>query len=274
MLELSNANIAVEILDPHTDQERFGVRYCTGGSIFQVTDQQQGHLLTGPTYPHSFNWFDGQGIPDAFNLRPLQLPGTTSQEALIIGIGLCDLHQKHILELCHWNIDSTPSAITMHTTQQHGSYALDLERSVRLHERSILSHTRLKNTGAAFIPVCWFPHPFFPHPKTDELCRINIPFSIPEQAEHYSISASGFLSRKDWDWDDIKGHYQALDHVAQTNLVVIQRHPILGMLSATCSYVPSFLPVWGNPFTFSWEPFLEHIVASGQTLEWSISYDF
>ena len=266
--------LRVNILDPHRDQDRFGVRYCTGGYIFQVEDTQHGPLLSGPTYPHSFNWFDGQGIPDAFNLRPLQLPDSTNPQALIIGIGMCDLEQKRVLELCSWDIENSPEAIGMRTTQQYGSYALVLERRVSLHGRSVISSSRLTNTGATFLPVCWFPHPFFPHPKTDELCRLNIPFSIPEYAEHYGISASGYLTRKNWNWGDVKGHYQALDHTAQTKLVIMQRHPLLGMLGATCSYIPTFFPVWGNPFTFSWEPFLERMIASGQSLEWSISYDF
>lgn len=273
MLQLSNATLQVDILDPQADQERFGVRYCTGGYIFQVEDSQHGPLLSGPTYPRSFNWFDGQGIPDAFNLRPLRQP-ESAEQALIIGIGMCDLQQKRILEPCAWDIMSSATAIQMRTSQQYASYALVLERRVSLHERSVISHTRLENTGEAFIPVCWFPHPFFPHPQTDELCRLNIDYTLPATAQYYTISASGYLARKDWDWNDARGHYQALDHSAHTNLVIMQRHPLLGMLGATCSYVPSFFPVWGNPFTFSWEPFLERMLASGQSLEWSISYDF
>jgi hypothetical protein len=55
---------------------------------------------------------------------------------------------------------------------------------------------------------------------------------------------------------------------------LLQRHPTLGMVSAACSYVPDFFPIWGNPLTFSWEPFLERTVASGQTLTWWIDYTF
>ena len=74
MYELRNNSLSVTILDPLADQERFGVRYCTGGYIYQVEDARHGPLLSGPTYPDSFNWFDGQGIPDAFNLSPLRDP--------------------------------------------------------------------------------------------------------------------------------------------------------------------------------------------------------
>ena len=71
MYSLKNESLEVSILDPLADQQRFGTRYCTGGYIFQVVDPKLGDLLSGPTYPDSFNVFDGQGIPDAFNLSPL-----------------------------------------------------------------------------------------------------------------------------------------------------------------------------------------------------------
>ncbi|MGA1198082.1 MAG: hypothetical protein ACO36I_16465, partial [Candidatus Latescibacterota bacterium] len=67
MITLKNETLEISILDPVADQERFGTRYCTGGYIFQVTDTKHGNLLSGPTYPNSFNWFDVQGMPDAFN---------------------------------------------------------------------------------------------------------------------------------------------------------------------------------------------------------------
>src|SRR4026208_1564929 len=74
MYTLTSEFLEVSILDPLADQERFGTRYCTGGYIFQIMDRRHGALLSGPTYPDSFNWFDGQGIPDAFNLSPLSEP--------------------------------------------------------------------------------------------------------------------------------------------------------------------------------------------------------
>ena len=96
MFELKNAALEVQLLDPVEDRERFGVRYCTGGYIFQVRDHRHGNLLSGPTYPDSFNWFDGQGIPDAFHLQPLRDPESQDALALILGIGLCDPVAKEV----------------------------------------------------------------------------------------------------------------------------------------------------------------------------------
>jgi hypothetical protein len=57
-------------------------------------------------------------------------------------------------------------------------------------------------------------------------------------------------------------------------LVVLQRHPVLGLAAAVCSYAPDYFPIWGNPNTFSWEPFLERTIGMGQALEWWIDYEF
>src|SRR5215467_14433079 len=107
MYMLTNDELQVSILDPVADQARFGTRYCTGGYIFQITDANRGPLLAGPTYPASFNWFDGQGIPDAFNLHPLCEPTAANTMALIIGVGACELQQKQVMEFCRW--ETTPA---------------------------------------------------------------------------------------------------------------------------------------------------------------------
>jgi hypothetical protein len=271
MYTLSSDAVDVSILDPVADQQRFGPRYCTGGYIFQVEDRQHGPLLSGPTYPHDFNWFDGQGIPDAFNLGPLREPAATSSLALIIGVGVCDLQANKVVEFCRWEVQQQGASITMRTTQTYEQFALELERTVTLHYRTVRSSTRLKNMGTLPIPIRWFPHPFFPHPQTDELCRFNIPVSMPADSS-YELAENGFIRRKNWPWKE--GHFQSLDHAAQTSLVVLQRHPSVGLVAATCSYVPSFFPIWGNPYTFSWEPYLERTIMRGQELAWSIDYDF
>jgi hypothetical protein len=270
MYSLKNESLEVLILDPSADQDRFGVRYCTGGYIFQIVDSQLGNLLSGPTYPDSFNWFDGQGIPDAFNLSPLreQAAGPT---ALIIGIGLCNLQTKQVAEFCRWEVQQDPAQLRMQTRQAGQGFALELERTIILHRRTVRSITRLKNTGQPPIPVRWFPHPFFPQPDTDELCRFNIGVSFPANPG-YELAENGFICRKGWPWQE--GRYQALDHNAQTNLVILQKHPALGLVAATCSYVPSFFPIWGNRQTFSWEPFFERTLAAGQETTWWIDYDF
>ncbi len=272
MFTLKNDELEVTLLDPVADRERFHTRYCAGGYIFQITDARHGPLLTGPTYPESFNTFDGQGIPDAFNLGPLREPGSATTESLIIGIGVCDLKEDRVISFSKWDVELGDQTICMTTNQSYQGYSLELTRTVALHGRTIHSAVHLKNTSARAIPVCWFPHPFYPQPESDELCRFNVPVSFPEN-DGYELGGNGFIYRKNWPWA-YAGPYQALDHNAQTNLVVLQRHPALGMVSAICSYVPALLPIWGNANTISWEPFFEKTAAAGQELNWWIDYIF
>lgn len=270
MFTLTNETLTVSLLDPVADQERFGPRYCTGGYIFQIIDSQHGELLTGPTYPESFNWFDGQGIPDGFNLSPLR-DQPDSELALILGIGLCNLEAKRVVEFCTWQIEQTQSAFRFRTAHSFEGFGCDLERTVELHHRTVRSTTHVTNTGSRPLPIRWFPHPFFPQPASDELCRINLPVSFPD-TPHYEIASSGFIARGGWPWQE--GYFQALDHGATMPLMIIQKHPLLGLVAGTCSYVPGFFPIWGNPHTFSWEPFFERTVDIGQATHWSIDYDF
>ena len=271
MYSLKNDVLDVSVLDPLADQDRFGSRYCTGGYIFQVTDARLGPLLSGPTYPDSFNWFDGQGIPDAFNRGSLREPDATSSEALVIGVGVCDLQADRVTAFCRWEVQRRASEICMRTEQAFQEFAVELTRTVRLHGRTVRAAAHLKNTGKQAVPMRWFPHPFFPHPGTDDLCRFNVPVRFPENPA-YALAENGFICRKGWPWTD--GHYQALDHDARTHLVVLQRHPVLGLMAATCSYVPGFFPIWGNARTFSWEPYFERTLAPGQETAWWIDYDF
>ena len=282
MYTLKNDTLEIALLDPVADRKRLGTRYCTAGYIYSVTDARHGELMSGPTYPDSFNVFDGQGIPDSFNLSPLLAwPGPKHPQqplpevpkdahALVLGIGVCDLDTSTVVTWCDWDVEVEPTVIKMSTHHDFRGYRVDLVRAVSLIGRTIRSWTQVRNAGRP-IPIRWFPHPFYPHPETDELIKLNILVTFPENPG-YIMAPSGFISRKNWPWQG--GPYQALDHDAATNLVVLQRHPKLGLVGATCSYVPSFFPIWGNPNTFSWEPFLERSLAPGQETEWWIDYEF
>ena len=269
MLSLRNDALDVQVLDPIADRDRFGVRYCTGGYVFQVRDHELGDLLSGPTYPASFNWFDGQGLPDAFNLNPLRSTKTLG-EAAIIGIGVCDLDARRVISFCDWHVTRATERIQFSTTQAYEDYAFTLDRTVSLFGRTVRSQTQLANTGQSFVPVRWFPHPFYPQTTDGELLWLNTRLRWRDGAGYRRLP-NGFIAR-DGQWNE--GHYLPLDHESTAPLVVLQRHPLLGLVSAQLSYVPAFFPIWGNAFTMSWEPFLERMVAPGTTLDWTIDYTF
>jgi hypothetical protein len=271
MYSLANESLNISILDPIADRRHFGTRYCTGGYVLQIDDAKLGPLLSGAEYPGPFIPFNGQGMPEAFNLSPLRENASTSPNALIIGIGLCDLDKDEVLEFCTWEVEQAPSATVMRTSQAYQGYALVLERAIILNNRTVRSFTRVKNTGKSFFPIRWFPHPFYPQPATDELCRFNFPVTIPENSG-YRLAPSGFIARENW--PEKGGFYLPLDHAMHSPLTVLQKHPVLGLVGGSTSYVPSFFPIWGNHNTFSWEPFFERTLAPNQSAAWWIDYDF
>lgn len=274
MYTLANDALSLSILDPVAEQARLGTRYCSGGYVFEVVDRRLGPLMSGPTYPNEYTHYNGQGIPDAFNLSPLFEAAEGGGQALLIGIGLCDLAQNVVVEHCAWVVAQSEGELTMRTAQAFQRFGLTLERAVRLTGRTVRSATRVDNTGQLPIPIRWFPHPFYPMPAGDELCRFNIAVRFPENPG-YALGANGYVRRKPPAGAPRPGgYYQPLDHEATTNLVVVQKHPALGLAAATCSYVPAFFPIWGNTRTFSWEPFFERTLAPGQGADWWIDYEF
>ena len=272
MLTLNNAHLTVTVLDPVADRDRFGARYCTGGYIFQVTDQRCGDLLSGPTYPHAFNWFDGQGIPDSFRTHLADPNNADNTIELGIGIGQINRASNQVLGFCEWEVNETPNALHFNTTQSYLGWSFELTRELHLARRTLTCTTRLKSKGQAVIPVFWFPHPFFPHYETGECCKFNIPVRLP-QTPGYELLPNGFICQKNLPWDR-RGHFCELDYDKGSPVTILQKHPKLGLIAATCSYVPAYFPIWGNKNTFSFEPYYEQRVGPDEEAVWSVAYDF
>ena len=263
--------------------------------------------------------FDGQGIPDSFNTRPLQphteydAPHQASRmapsPALVIGVGVCDISvdirdatahsdaPTGVIEFCQWDIETTYDTLynlpgrvrtpqptiasaapgLKFSTHQSfaGGYSLTLTRIVSLHGRTVRSETKLENTGGASIPLSWFPHPFFPQSVKmhgSQLCKLNYNAQL-EPCEGYITDSSGWVCAKEPAVGGM-GYLSSIPGADKPPLSILQAHPSLGFVGATCSYHPTFFPIWSNEITFSWEPYLERTVAPGQVEQWSIDYDF
>lgn len=287
MYRLENDQIAVEVLDPVQDVARLGSRYCTGGYIWQVIDHQKGALLTGPEWPKEPNTFDGQGMPDMFFRALGAEDAPVGGEVSCIGVGRVRrtspiepfyvFHNRDVIEFVHWDVgDQTGAetpAVTMRTGHSFRGWAYELERSVTLRGRAVHSHTAIRNLGADSLPVVWFAHPFFPIPAGQVLCRFSIPVSMPENPG-YSVNIDGFVARKaGYDWPH--GWFQQLDYAKSgADMEVTQIHDAVGEVKVTTDFLPSFLPIWGNDKTFSFEPYFTRDLARGEGTAWSITYQF
>ena len=213
----------------------------------------------------------GRESPTPSTSAPCLIREETSPLGLVLGVGVCDLEAREVVDFCTWAVSERPNTLDFRTEHSFHSYSVALERTVTLSGRTIRSWTRLHNHSPMPIPLRWFPHPFYPHPDSDDLIKLNLPVSAIEH-EAYTLGDNGFIARSGWPWSE--GYYLPLDHTPTAPLVVLQRHPLLGLAAAVCSYTPSYIPIWGNPNTFSWEPFLERTVGMGQSLTWWIDYEF
>ena len=275
MLTLKNESLTVSVLDPVADSGRLGTRYCTGGFIFQIEDAARGILLSGPTFPDSYNLFDGQGAPDAFqpHLVVEQDPAGKPSLVLGIGIGLIDPAADRTRDRCTWDIGGGAGTLIFRTAQTAGPWSFKLERRLVLRGRTLRSQTALLNTGTRHIPFQWYPHPFFPLYPGGECCRVSVPITLPDNPG-YELAENGFLVMKDLPWTGNRNHFQLLGHSGDRPVSFLQKHPVTSLASAVCDYVPTRLPVWGNPRTFSFEPYHERNLIAQDEARWSITYDF
>ena len=280
MLALKNDSLTVQVLDPAADMDRLGTRYCTGGFIFQVEDHDgspaRGNLLSGPTYPHSYNLFDGQGAPDAFqpHLVIEQNPDGTPVRVLGIGIGVIDAKANTVAERCAWEVKRGEGVLSFRTTQSAGTWTFDLTRTLTLHGRTLKSETTLSNTGSRHVAFQWYPHPFFPLYPSGECCRMSVPASIPHDSPGYELLDNGFLRMRHLPWTGSENHLQLVDFPGTSPVSFVQKHPLTSLVTAVCDYVPSRIPVWGNRFTFSFEPYYERNLQPTESARWSMTYDF
>jgi hypothetical protein len=240
MLLLENDTLKASVLDPVVDTERLGTRYCSGGYIFQVEDKCVGaNLLAVPAQlsreealrhgqiwegGEGYNVSDGQGLPDTFLGHGMKQE--QDETGLVIGVGLCCGTQ--VVEHCDWTIDTpSPEVLIFTTNHDFRGQKLELTRTVSLHNRTLISKTKLENTGATLAlswvsesyfslfrvsssavcrvsskPLCYpspqckpaphlqYPHPFFPQPTADtnELLKFSVPISVPVDSAAYTIA--------------------------------------------------------------------------------------
>jgi hypothetical protein len=283
MFKLENLLLSIDILDPVADNNLLGSRYCAGGYIFQIRDPEKGDLLAGPTYPNGgYNAFDGQGAPEVFLTALNEDKAKACEDVVVLGVGvvtrtspITPFHARDnpkVREFAKWDVEQAAGEIIMRTRQVFDKWDISIVRSVSLNARTVVSKTELSNSGEAACPLRWFPHPFFPFPKDHVACRFGFPISVPDNAGYF-LNSNGFLALKPgYDWK--KGLYQPIVIEKFYPFSVEQIHPVVGKVFVRCDYAPSFFPVWANNRTFSFEPYLEKQIQSGEAFSWRIEYLF
>lgn len=269
MYEISSDVLKVQILDPEKDTGRFGTRYMTAGFIFQVYDNKGRALLSGPTYPESYNTFDGQGIPDCFNHAPIY----TGEGSLFVvpGIGVCDLKENRIVELSKWHVEKGESSIifsTRYTVRQKDFYMI---RKVSVVGAKISSHTLIDNVGEDIVSVSWYPHPFFPHVSAGPSLSLERGAILDYDTGYYFLENGNLHIRKkeNGGWSS----FQPIHLPGENNLYAVVHADSYDCVITNDFYAHTY-PVWANVNTVSIEPYYENTVFSRRKLSWSMNYEF
>ena len=283
MITLENSELSIAILHPVDDCERLGVRYCAGGYVYQVNDKKSGHLFAGPEFPSPVpSVINGQGMPDVFQFTFFSDPNECPPAKMIIGVGVLDnpMRQKAseshfalpVSEACEWNIHAAADAVSMTTRQSHGGRSLELERTLRLTDRTLASATRLKNIGSSEMLFRWFAHPFFPRMAKDESCRPGFTYVLPECAGYFVDRAGAIGLRENFDWN--AGAYQLLEGMEDEQFCVRARHPLCEAVHVDGDFPLHRVALWANQHTFSIEPFLQRTLQPEEEYAWTLTYRF
>ncbi len=281
MFYLRNQYLTVSILDPISDQDRLGPRFCTGGYIYQVEDSTHGVLCSGPEFPSERPAVtNGQGLPEVFQFTLYDDEREIEGEKLIIGVGLVDKRDPQLpyhlftnsqtKKFCDWQISSDESFIRMEATQAYKQWAFQLAREVRLEGRTISSSTHIKNTSAVATPFRWFAHPFFPLNPDWRCCQFLMPMQLPDNPA-YLIDAQKILAMQSGDhWRE--GYFQLLENCQNENFSAIQFHPQLERIYVSGDFPLLKVAIWANARTFSFEPFYQDTMLAGQEKSWALVY--
>ncbi len=279
MLHLANAALRLDVLDPTSEVDRLGPRFCGGGFIWQIHDLTAGPLLSGPEGPEPHpEPFNGHGLPESFRdrTRSGQTLLWSDNEGLAPGVGRLSRidGQVTLIEPCVWHLISAPEALEFRTTHAAAGHRCALTRRIELAGRRVRSTSHITNDGDQPMHFQWFAHPFFAldaHPAI----TLSVPTASPLAAD------SGFTHQGDritparrYEGKD-DGAFALLDLPPDQPLHAHLTHPRLphGIQFST-TFVPSECPIWINGFTFSIEPYQTLHLAPGATAAWTLTYQF
>ena len=280
MIELANADLRLELLDPEADRDRLGPRFCGGGFIWQVRNHHGNPLLSGPEWPNPApSAFNGQGLPESFRHRTLDGRPLTWRGDVGVALGAGELRvtpegNVQLVTPCRWEITRAPDAIAFTTNHDAAGFHYSVVRRIELDGCTIRSRTWLTNLSSTTpLELEWFAHPFFP--LVDGVARAEItPDAILPDNPGFALR-NGLLTQHRRFTSPSDGHMDRglrlpPDRPFQATLA----HSSLTQLTFETSFVPSACVIWGNDRTFSFEPYLALNLAPGAIQEWSLTYRF
>ena len=164
------------------------------------------------------------------------------------------------------------NSISMHTTHKYKKHSLQLSRIISLTGRTVTSKSIITNRGEEALPLRWFAHPFFPLCDDLVCSRFSRHFEIPDNPGFFLNKDQYLTMRKEYPWE--KGLYCPIKMDSAEPITIRQRHPLLSEIEVQLFFPVSFMPVWANANTFSFEPYLDTTLVPNSKKQWSIEFRF
>ena len=280
MIGVKNQELRIELIDPVSDVARLGPRFCGGGFIWQVFDEFERPLLSGPEWPTPApSAFNGQGLPESFRHRTLDGHPLTwrGDHGVALGAGALRLGadgQVMLSTPCTWTIERQANGIEFSNEENFAGYPYALTRRIELTGREVRSCTRLANLSTTSPLVLeWFAHPFFP--LVDGMAKAEIADTATLADNPGFTLRAGVLTQNRRFTSVSDGHMdRGLRLPPGRALHAKLSHPFLTYVEFRTSFVPSTCVIWGNDRTFSFEPYLSLHLVPGEMREWSVAYRF
>lgn len=293
MITIKNNFLTAELLDPVGDFEKTGSRYCVGGYVWQIYDKIGRSLLSGPKFPDNFPpVFDGQGMPEAFEIPLGGGDCAVGENVCVIGVGLVEkssdvepFHPRNnpnVVLYCGWDVERGDDFVVMTTQQIFEDKSIILRREVRLVDSCIKSISTINNVGDTDVRIRHFAHPFFPLNKKFSCGKIDLiknntlsyqdkNIKLSDNAG-YEIDDGGVIfMKRDYPWE--RGLFQLID-VPNEKLQFTVAHPIADNIVMQTNFNVVRCPIWANANTFSFEPFFDCVAGIGKNISWGIEYLF
>jgi galactose mutarotase-like enzyme len=173
---------------------------------------------------------------------------------------------------CDWEITSSGREMKFFTAQRTDPFHYELQRSVQLDGRTLVSSSELTNQGQEPLVLEWFAHPFFA--LSDGCIQMETPAGTRMKENPGFVLAGRTFSQRRKFLNEMDGHLDFLELPTAASNRFRLNHPKLTHVDFSFDFAPSECLVWGNDATFSVEPYLSLSLSPGESRRWNLHYDF
>lgn len=272
-----------EVLDPRADPLRLGARYMHGGYVHAL--DHDGRRLTGRAKA-AWNSFDGEGLPESFELPFAHAACAEGEEYLRLGAGRCirrgpapRMPDEPLVRGVAWQVlEHGTRVLRMRCrdgiVRDGWEHAYQLERLLVLRGDGLDSRTTLTLRHRWTHPVQWFPHPFWAQDAGDGVGFALPPGAEPRRARSRWLAGVERDASGRWRFPT-RGGLTWVDGLWGGDGAVVCHLPARrggGALAMTCDRPWNHLVLWASPSAASAEPQLGRIWPDGETAGWTLRY--